>query len=960
MKTKIVLLSSALMAVTAFGQMDTATTNATTSAEAAAPAKLYVDAGIDRDDVLPGKTYLKGYAGYTDPHAAARGGGRGGNNNNNATLGSRSPVTIAWSKESGPGDVTFENAQEGITTATFSQTGTYILKLSGKNAESALTSTLTVKVSEPPPKDRLDVVYTKNYSVDSPLWNDRTKSLIASWIPHCVDEINDLNLREGGINNFIQAGKRLARNKQIADDEKTLQPSQILRAEVLDYPGLVKKLTTQDTPAAALLWSKLSPETQAALTNAATSGQSEKILVDNLNKILVSTNLYTEESFKGVQLRGVTSQLVRPAPARGGGGGGGRGAGAAPTGERVAYANRLLLEDAFPGELAQVPEKHVGYPFSNAWVHQTVESMSLALMVDAKGDPEILKAQQKMRETLDQWIPIILAAQEPDGYLQTRFTLGTSGDRGPVYHWNANTRGEHEGYTAGYFIESAINHYTMTDGKDKRLYDAAKRLADCWVANLGPGKKAWYDGHQEVEQALVRFGRFVNDMEGNGRGDSYVALAKFLLDSRRGGSEYDQSHLPIVQQYEAVGHAVRASYTYSGMADVAAETHDTDYQSAVLSLWDNIVNKKYYVTGGIGSGETSEGFGPNYSLRNGAYCESCSSCGLIFFQYKMNIAYHDAKYADLYEDTMYNALLGSTDEDGKNFFYDNPLTGGNRTAWHTCPCCVGNIPRTLLMIPTWSYVKGNDGLYVNMYVGSTVNIEKVAGTDIKMVQKTDYPWSGQVSMTVNPKESKNFTVYLRAPNRATSDLYHETPTVDGILSLSVNGQSITPAIHNGYVAITRQWKAGDKIDLNLPMQVQRITADSKIAADRGLTCLRYGPLIYNVERADNANLNQAMGNTPLTTEWRPELLHGVMTIKGTWADGSPLIAIPNYARNNRLTQLAAAPAAEAATGTNQVAGAADGANNYNPAAGGRGGNSRGRSQVWFTAPAANAAPTPTP
>src|ERR1700754_2395102 len=194
-----------------------------------------------------------------------------------------------------------------------------------------------------------------------------------------------------------------------------------------------------------------------------------------------------------------------------------------------------------------------------------------------------------------------------------------------------------------------------------------------------------------MEQAHRRFGRFVNDMEGHGsHGDSYIALAKFLLDNRDHGSDYDQSHVPVQQQYEAVGHAVRATYTYSGMADIAAEMKDVDYQSAVLSLWDNMVNRKYYITGGIGSGETSEGFGPDYSLRNNAYCESCSSCGLIFFEYKMNLAYHDAKYADLYEETMYNDMLGSTDEDGKNFFYYNPLTEDkSRYAWHVCPCCVG-------------------------------------------------------------------------------------------------------------------------------------------------------------------------------------------------------------------------------------------------------------------------------
>jgi DUF1680 family protein len=462
---------------------------------------------------------------------------------------------------------------------------------------------------------------------------------------------------------------------------------------------------------------------------------------------------------------------------------------------------------------------------------------------------------------------------------------------------------------AGYFIESAINHYTLTEGKDKRLYDAAKKLADCWVANIGPGKKEWFDGHQEMEQALVRFGRFVNDMEGNGRGDNYVKLAKFLLDSRRDGSEYDQSHVPAIQQYEAVGHAVRAVYDYSGMADVAAETGDVDYQSAVMSLWDNMINKKYYVTGGVGSGETSEGFGPNYSLRNNAYCESCSSCGLIFFQYKLNLAYHDAKYADLYEETMYNALLGATDLEGRTFYYTNPLMGGQRTAWHACPCCVGNIPRTLLMIPTWTYVKGKDAIYVNLFIGSTINVDRVAGTDVQLVQKTDYPWSGNVSITVNPKQAKKFSVFVRVPNRRTSELYSPTPEVSGLRSLAVNGKSVTPQIENGYAVITRDWKVGDRIDVVLPMEAQRVKADEKIAADRGLVALRYGPLIYNVERADQPDINRALGAGPLTTEWRGDLLQGVMTVKGKWSDGSPLVAIPNYARNNRGARTAGGDAA---------------------------------------------------
>jgi DUF1680 family protein len=559
---------------------------------------------------------------------------------------------------------------------------------------------------------------------------------------------------------------------------------------------------------------------------------------------------------------------------------------------------------------------HKGYVFSNAWVHQTVEAMSIALMIDPQGDADILKAHSKFRKTLEEWIPIILAAQEPDGYLQTAFTAPaprTGRGGGPpvipvLKHWDPPTRGNHEGYTAGYFLESAINHYLMTNKQDVRLYNAAKKLADCWYDNIGPApKKSWYDGHQEMEQALVRFGRFVNDNEGAGKGQKYIELAKFLLDCRynaavteRDRQEYDQSHLPVVQQYEAVGHAVRAMYTYSGMADVAVETHEPDYQSAVRSLWDNVVSKKYYVTGGVGSGETSEGFGPNYSLGNRAYCESCSTCGEIFFHWKMNLAYHDAKYADMYEAAMYNALLGATDLDGENFFYDNPLDEYKvRYAWHVCPCCVGNLARTLLMFPTWTYAKSRDGVYVNMYVGSTIALENAGGTDVEMVQETNYPWDGKVSITVNPKTARNFTVRLRVPNRTVSPLYAAAPDANGLTSIRLNGAVVKAAVANGYAVITRTWKAGDKIELLLPMTPQRVHADDRVVANRGKVALRYGPLTYSIEQVDQDITKSLRPDAPLTTEWKADLLGGVMVIKGKYSDGSPMMAIPNYARMNR-------------------------------------------------------------
>ncbi len=728
-------------------------------------------AGIDRVTVLPGKTYLRGWAGYGDPPRPAR-----GRPVQPAPPVETGPPPVAtWSKESGPGAVTFAEPKALITTATFTAPGAYVIKLTVDNGQTTAASTLNVKVETPPPTRQLDAVYTKNFQIHSTLWNARAKSLMVSWIPHCIDQINrnDLTQGPGGIDNFIEAGKAL-------------------RGE--------------------------------------------------------------------------------------------------PHG------------------------RHKGYVFSNAWVHQTVEAMSIALMIDPHGDAEIVRAHEKMRATLDDWIPKILAAQEPDGYLQTAFTLPREGGRGNVIdtsnfkHWDPAHRGDHEGYTAGYFIESAINHYLMTGKKDARLYNAAKKLADCWYNNLGPApKKPWYDGHQQMEQALVRFGRFVNDMEGGGKGQKYIDLAKFLLDSRytaatsdRDRQEYDQSHLPVTQQYEAVGHAVRAVYTYSGMADVAVETHDPDYQSAVKSLWDNIVNKKYYVTGGVGSGETSEGFGPNYSLRNNAYCESCSSCGEIFFQWKLNLAYHDAKYVDLYEETMYNALLGGTDLEGKVFYYTNPLdANAPRTSWHVCPCCVGNIPRTLLMMPTWVYAKSPDGVYVNLFVGSTITVENVGGTDVEMVQTTDYPWSGQVAITVNPKAPKTFSVRVRVPDRGVSSLYRATPDANGITSLAVNGKPVKIAIDKGYAVVTRDWKAGDKIDLVLPMKAQRVHGSEKLAATRGKVALRYGPLMYNIEKVDQDITKALAPDSELTTEWRADLLGGVMVIKGKFADGSPMLAIPNFARTNR-------------------------------------------------------------
>ena len=746
-------------------------------------------AGVDRIVVLPGKTYLRGWAGHGDPPVRAPRRGAAADSIPPAPDGR--PPKVKWSKRSGPGSVAFEKPTELTTSAIFSEPGAYVLELTADDGTATATSTLAVRVELPPPATPLEPIAVGRYSFDSPLWNHRAKALIVNWIPHVVDHLSDLSLNTGGIDNFIEAGKKL---------------------------------------------------------------------------------------------RGESS-----------------------------YG------------------KHKGYVFSNAYVHNAVEAMSVAMMVDPKGDADMIAAQDGFRKTLDAWIPIILAAQEPDGYMQTAFTLprvsnaGGNSNPGPFNHWER--RADHEGYTGGYFIESAIAHYTMTERKDARLYNAARKLADCWCANLGPApKKAWYDGHQEMEQALVRLGRFVNANEKKGDGQKYIDLGKFLLDNRynaatseRERSEYDQSHLPVIEQYEAVGHAVRAAYNYSGMADVAMETRDPDYRSAVRSLWDNIVNRKYYVTGGVGSGETSEGFGPNYSLRNGSYCESCSSCGEIFFQWKLGLTYHEAQYADLYEETLYNALLGGLALDGKTFYYPNPLDARTtRTAWASVPCCVGNIPRTLLSLPTWMYTRGDDGIQVNLFAGSTVTVRDVAGTNIELTQKTNYPWDGKVAITVKPSAAKNFTMYVRVPNRSVSSLYASTPQANGITTLSVNGSTVEPRIKNGYAVINRTWKAGDTIELDLPMTIQRVRAAETVVADRGKVALRYGPMMYSIEKVDVGDIGKVLApGAPLTSEWRGDLLGGVVVIKGTFADGSPMLAIPNFVRMNREPPppavVATTPAAPPAT-----------------------------------------------
>lgn len=538
-------------------------------------------------------------------------------------------------------------------------------------------------------------------------------------------------------------------------------------------------------------------------------------------------------------------------------------------------------------------------PWADAYTLNTVEAMCYALNYNAQGDPGILAAQASFRTNLDYWIPIILGAQQSDGYLHTYNTLRNVG------RWSNNAN--HEGYVGGYFIEAGLAHYLACERTNAILYNAAKKLADCWCANLGPGKKVWYDGHENMEQALVHLGRFVNEYEGPTNGDKYIALAKWLIDCRGtpaansaegDGASYDQSQSPVDHQYEIVGHAVRAEYLCSGIADVALETGNLDYQSAAMSLWDNFVNKKYYVTGGAGSGATSEGFGENYVLPNSSYCETCAGCGTLFFFHKLNMAYQDARFADEMENVLYNEILGAVDDQAQNIFYPNPLSGGVRQPWTGVPCCYGNFARTVLELPTWTYLRSSNSIYLNLFIGSTMNIPGVAGTTVQIVQSTDYPWTNTDRITINPSVPAAFTLYIREPNRTISALYTPTPAISGLTSVLLNGAPVSFTVTNGYAAITRTWTAGDYVDIVLPMAVQRIKATSKIAADQGLVALQYGPLIYNIESADQPTGLVLAPSATLSTQYT-NILGGFLKITGTWSNGTNLIAIPNYSRLNR-------------------------------------------------------------
>lgn len=476
-----------------------------------------------------------------------------------------------------------------------------------------------------------------------------------------------------------------------------------------------------------------------------------------------------------------------------------------------------------------------GFVFMDSDLYKTLEAVSYSLATDP--DPALDKR-------LDAIIAKVAAAQMPDGYLNTHYQINE-----PDKRWT-NLRDNHELYCAGHLFEAAVAHFQAT-GK-RTLLDVATRFADHIAARFGegPGKRMGYPGHPEIELALVKLWR------ATGR-QAYFDLARFFVENRgrkffaqehntpldKYDGSYWQDNVPIREHTAIVGHAVRAGYLLSGVVDVARETGDEGLLAMVRRVWRNTTERRMYVTGGIGPSAHNEGFTTDYDLPNlTAYQETCASVAMILWNHRLNLLYGDAKYADLVEQALYNGFLAGVSFDGKRFFYVNPLASNgshHRSEWFGCACCPPNVCRTLAALGQYAYATSADGLWVNLYIEGSARAT-VAGQEVEIVQKTDYPWDGRVRLTVRPRSPGVFEVRLRVPAWA------HNPTV------TVNGEPLRePPMERGYLVLRRRWAPGDAVFLNLPMSLRRIAAHPLVEEDRGRLALGRGPLVYCLEDADH-------------------------------------------------------------------------------------------------------------
>jgi DUF1680 family protein len=561
-----------------------------------------------------------------------------------------------------------------------------------------------------------------------------------------------------------------------------------------------------------------------------------------------------------------------------------------------------LLEGKYEGKM----------PFDDTDVYKIIEGASYSLAVHPDSELE---------SYIDGVIEKIAAAQEDDGYLCTWKTINPDTTPawwvkpGPRWH---NLGASHELYNSGHMYEAAVAHYRAT-GK-RNFLNVALKNADLIARTFGPGKKLDPPGHQIIETGLVKLYLVTKNRK-------YLDMAKFFLDQRGNveGHElygsYSQDHKLVTQQDEAVGHAVRAVYMYSGMADIAAIMKDSSYLKAVDKIWGNVVSRKLYIIGGVGARHDRESFGDDYELPNlTSYNETCAAIGNIYWNYRMFLLHGEAKYIDVLERTLYNGMISGVSLEGNSFFYPNCLQSDGkykfnqgsltRKPWFDCSCCPTNVIRFIPSVPNYIYAHRGDSLYVNLFVASEADVE-MRNIRLNISEVTKYPWDGKVKIIINPEKDKIFTVNIRIPGWVLgkvvpSDLYHYLVTNDEKVTLKVNDGIIDLNINNGFASITRGWSKGDVIELDLPMPVRRILAHEEVKSDRGKIALIRGPIVYCAEWVDNdmSVLDLVVpDNTEMKAEYREDLLNGVVVIKSNALDKTgrkvELVTIPYYAWSHR-------------------------------------------------------------
>ncbi|MDE7377321.1 MAG: glycoside hydrolase family 127 protein [Muribaculaceae bacterium] len=555
---------------------------------------------------------------------------------------------------------------------------------------------------------------------------------------------------------------------------------------------------------------------------------------------------------------------------------------------------------------------HVGgFSFDDTDVYKTIEGASY--LMQTYPDPALDRY-------IDSVLVIVAAAQEPDGYL---YTARTMNPRHP-HEWAGAERWEavevlsHEFYNLGHMVEGAIAHYQAT-GK-RNFLDIAIRYADCVCDAIGdaPGQVARVPGHQIAEMALAKLYLVTGDKK-------YLDQAKYFLDKRGHTSRtdaYSQAHKPVVDQDEAVGHAVRAAYMYAGMADVAALTGDSAYIAAIDKIWDNIVNKKLYITGGIGATSNGEAFGENYELPNlTAYCETCAAIGNLYVNHRLFLLHGDSKYYDVLERTLYNGLISGVSLDGGAFFYPNPLASEGqhqRKPWFGCACCPSNISRFIPSLPGYVYAVKDRSVYVNLFMSNSAKLD-VDDKELALSQSANYPWNGDIALNIDKNKAGQFTLKIRIPGWVNNspvpgDLYAYADGKQLGYSVSVNGSPADGHIEQGYYCIDRKWKKGDKVDIHFDMEPRVVKANDLVEADRGRVAIERGPIVYCAEWPDNDfDIHSVLMNQSprLRVTERPDLLYGINTIETEAqalryndqgklvADDVTLTLIPYYAWNHR-------------------------------------------------------------